>query len=450
MRLSRLASLLALVPSAAFAGSISAPAVIAGPDGGATTVNPTAIHYNPAALAPASGFHAVADLQLSAVRIDAEATRNGGIDPNTGQPYDLAKARSLVPVGIVALSWQAIPDRLTFGLGATDAFVGGGDYTAGEEGSVPPYTSHQRYHIINTKIITLTSTAAVGVTVVEGLHLGAGFQYTVDSISVLRASDPLGTEGVPASELALDVPNNPYGDDILLSGKAGGSHMGFNAGILIDKFDLLRVGVSYSHGGMFDTAGEATVDAPETWGGVVVPAEFGVEMPLPAVIRANIDSQVSEKVNLGLGIEYQLWNSCCGGEDGLGLSVSPEIYSPRRAWNSMNLAHLGGFQASDKTWIGWRVGYNQYAIPDYAVSPTNLDFANVGAMIAGRYRVAGPLALQLSYTKFFLITRTVTGTAWNLGDGNERFSPEYPFITSGDGVYSGNVDIFGVRVALDF
>lgn len=464
----RLATLLLwFAPIPALAGSISAPGVIAGPDSGAATVNPAAVHYNPAALAPATGFRALADVQLASVRIEATATRNGGIDPNTGEPYNLAQARALVPVGIVAASWQAIPDRLTFGLGITDAFVGGGDYTHGETDPTPPYTSHQRYHIVDTAIITATATAAVGVTTIEGLHLGAGFQYTLDSISVLRASDPLGTEGIPASQLGQEVPDDPYSDDIILDGKASGAHPGFNAGLLFDRFDLFRVGVSYASGGKYQTTGEATVDAPETWGGVVVPAKFGVSMPLPAVLRANIDSQITEAVNLGLGWEYQLWNVCCGGpegdiklditneqgeplgpNDGLGLTISDEIYSPRRLWNSSNFIFLGGAQLSDKLWLGWRTNYNQYAVPDYAVTPTNLDFANVGGMVAARYQVAGPLALQLAYSKFFLFSREITDSAWNLGDGNERFSPEYPFLTSGNGTYSGNVDVFGLRLAL--
>lgn len=450
----------------ALAGSISAPGVIGGVDSGAATPNPAALHYNPAAIAASDGLDVMIDTQLAIVRVDVEATRNGGIDPNTGKPYDLAMARKLVPVGIVGITYQAIEDRLTFGLGVTDSFVGGGDYTSSEN-NPPPYTSHQRYHIIDTAIITATFTAGAGVTIVDGFHVGGGAQYVMDSISIHRASDPLGTEGVPAAELAMEVPDNPYSDDIYLTGKAGGHHFGWNAGIFIDKVKEFQFGISYTSGGTFSTEGEGEVEAPPTWGGVTVPSKLGVDMKLPPVIRANVKSQVSDKVSVGAGIEYQLWNVCCGDEegdillritnengdelgpdDGLGLSVSSENYAPRRLWNAMNLSGTTGLQANDKLWAGLRVNYNQYAVPDYAVNPTNLDFANVGAMIGGRYNVGGPVHLGLAYSKFLLFTRDVE-TAWNLQDGNERFSPEYPFLTSGDGVYSGAVDIIGFQLQID-
>jgi hypothetical protein len=139
-----------------------------------------------------------------------------------------------------------------------------------------------------------------------------------------------------------------------------------------------------------------------------------------------------------------------GQEDGLGLDISPTIYSPRRLWNASNFAAWTGIQAADPVWLGLRVGYNQFAVPSYAINSANLDFSNVGVMAGARFKVAGPLELGLSYYKFILFTRTVTDSAWNLGDGNERFSPAYPYTASGDGVYSGAVDGVNFRVGLDF
>ncbi len=36
------------------------------------------------------------------------------------------------------------------------------------------------------------------------------------------------------------------------------------------------------------------------------------------------------------------------------------------------------------------------------------------------------------------------------GPRNARFSPSFPYTTSGNGVYSGSVNAVGLRVAADF
>ena len=105
-------------------------------------------------------------------------------------------------------------------------------------------------------------------------------------------------------------------------------------------------------------------------------------------------------------------------------------------------------------WLGGRVGYNQNAVPDYAVSATNLDFENAGFMVSGRYRFATKkdrgLTLGVAYSKFFLTERKVSGTVWGSDAPDERFAPtEPPFNVSGDGHYRGDVDIVGIRVGWD-
>ena len=49
---------------------------------------------------------------------------------------------------------------------------------------------------------------------------------------------------------------------------------------------------------------------------------------------------------------------------------------------------MRGVQFNEDLWAGWRLMYNQNAVPDYAVSPSNLDFENVGFSLGGRYTIA--------------------------------------------------------------
>ncbi len=457
----------------ALAGSISTAGVMGGPDSGAATSNPAAVVYNPAAMAGSDGVDFMFDLQATAVRIEATTTRNGGIDPNTGEKWKPATANVVVPNGIIGLTWKAIPDRLALGIAANDPFVGGGDYSSTETGTVPPYTGHQRYHIIETKIITAAVTPALALTTVKGVHLGGGVSWVKDIISVMQASDPYGTEGIRVEELDSAAPTNPYVLDTYLSGDATGSHWGWNAGLFIDRWERFQLGLSYAGASQFHAEGDGNVDVAEDLnfveGRLDVPAKVTVDLPLPAIARGYVNVVINDKLNVGAGVEWQLWNECCGGpdgdiaigltntsgeaigsDDGVAITIAAEQYSPRRLWNAMAFHMPVGFQANDRVWVGGRVLYNQYAVPSYAVSPSNLDFENVGVVLGGRYRIGDALHLGLNYSKFFLFTREVTDSAWNLQDGNERFSPETPYKASTNGTYSGKADSLGLRIGLDF
>lgn len=460
-----------LLSAPALAGSIQAPGVIGGPDSGPTSGNPAAVLYNPAALAISDGTQSMLDIQLASIRIDATSWRNGGFDPNTGEAYTTAKARVKAPVTFLGLSHELMEDKLTMGLGLTTPFIGGGDYTAGES-DPPPYTSHQRYFGINTKVITAQVIPAVSYTPVAdwGLHIGAGMTYTLDIMEVTKASNT-GTEGVGTE---------PYSTDAILKGEAQGSHMGWNVGLLYDKYRMAQLGVSYTSGGTFHAEGDASVKFPGflVTGGEPkdVKGSLEVDLNLPAIIRAGMNSQVTDALNIGVAWDHYRWHDCCGGRDGdiaiklqdksgnaigdgdddVQINVAKEQYSPRRLLDANNIALFSGYQMSDEVWLGGRVGYNQNAVPDYAVGATNLDFENAGFTLGAKYRMAlnsdksKGLTVGLAYSKFFLVTRTVSGTAWGADVPDERFSPaEPPINVSGDGVYEGKVDIFGFRLAYD-
>jgi long-subunit fatty acid transport protein len=460
--------LLALtLPLPALGGSISASGVIAGPDSGAATANPAAVHYNPAALGGTEGIEILTDTQVSTIRIDATTTRNDGIDPNTSEEYGVAMARVKVPVALWGVSWKVLPDRLALGFGLTDAFVGGGDYSAGETGSYPQFESHQRYAGVTTKVITAHLNTSAALTLVEGVHIGASFKYIYDSFSAQQSSDPLGTEG-----LGVD---GPYSADTLLEVDATGSHFGWAAGFYLDRWKWAKLGVSYTDNGTFFVEGTGKVTAPEMIGGGTPDAIIDMEMALPPVIHAALVSEINDQLTVGLSLEYQMWNLCCGtqsgdivigvtsedgdplgadAEDGLVLEISDTIYSPRRLWNSANLGINTGYWLSDRYWVGGRVGYNQNAVPDYAVSATNLDFENFGIQLAGRTILKDKFTLGLSYSKFFLTERVITNSAWDVRDTedshyvDDRFSPKNPYKASGNGTYGGAVDIVGLRLGM--
>ena len=463
------ALLLAFSP-AAQAASIAAPAVMAGPDGGAATPGVAAVYWNPAALGATEGFSLLLDAQAAIIDITATATRNGGTDPNTGEDFAPLNANVIVPVGLLGASWKVIPDRLAFGLAVYDPFVGGGKYL--EDDGSPDYEAHGRYHGISVELLTIAITPAVAVTVVDGLYVGAGGSYVIDHVKALQAADPLGTEGIAPEQLGQTPPEDPYAYDVYLDAEATGGHFAWNAGVFFDKIPQAQIGLSYSSGATFHATGDAKVEVPAalstTSEAATLPGNVEFTIKLPPIARLYLNSQLSEWLMIGAGVDYEMWNVCCGtaegdvhiqvtngdGEaigpaDGVTIEIAKDQYNPSRVWNAASVSLYDGYQATDALWLGARAGYNQYATPDFSVNPVNLDFENVGVQAAARYRLGGALTLGLSYSHFFLFTREVTDSAWNLQDGNERFSPALPYKTSANGTYSGTADTIGLRVGVD-
>jgi len=462
------------ISSSALAGSIQAPGVIAGPDSGPTTPNPAAAYYNPGALGAADGLQTMFDVQVASVRVDIDAWRNGGVDPNTGTAYNTATARVVAPIMFLGASYEILDDRLTAGLALTMPFVGGGDYTSGEKAGAPPYTSHQRYFGVNTKVITGQVIPALSFTPVQdwGLHIGAGMTYTLDMFQITKTSH-FKDEGYGE----LQGEPQPYSGDPILNGSAKGSHLGWTAGLFWNKYEKAQLGVSYTSGGTFNGKGEGSVDFPvslnDTGDRYVEKANLEIKLKLPEIWRMSVNSQITEKLNVGVTLDHYRWHACCGDQSGdiavtitdkkgkaigagedsrASTEISKNIFSPRRLWDATNYTLFGGYQFNHNIWLGGRVGYNQNAVPEYAVSPTNLDFENAGFQLGTRYTFGEPndpsaWTLGLSYSKFFLFERKIANSAWQ-GDGpDERFSPtDPPLNVSADGHYQAKVDIVGLRV----
>ncbi len=473
-------ALFALI-SPSFASPIAAPGTIGAPDSGPATPDPAAVHYNPAAMGGSKGVDGMFDLQLSQIEVTHTSTRHDGIDPNTGEKYEPSQAKVLVPVGLVGVTWKPFKWG-AIGFAATDSFVGGGDYSGQEaawqkehdDGDEPKYRASTRYAGIKTQIITVALMPAIAITPIEGFHAGGGFSYVLDKVSLTKASDPLGSEGKGFG----DGEENAYVNDVILSAEGSGAHTAWNAGIFVDRWKLFQVGASYSSAGVIDVAGDANVHAPdfiaEGSGPVDIKGKFAFSMPLAPVIRVGAASQINDKLKVGATVEYYMWKDCCGGsdgdakigltskdgdpigaEDGLALEVDDTIYAPRRLWNSLVIGANGGYWVTEGLWVGGRLGYKQYAVPDYAVSATNIDFDAYGVCVSARYRFAKKYTVGLAYTKNFLTTRTIKHSGWDVRDPedsdyvDERFTTVAPYTASGNGTYAANNNVFGLRLGVD-
>ncbi len=455
----------------AHAGSITAPGIIGGLN--TESSSPANAFFNPGALGASDGIDVLADVQFVHIHMEATTTRNKGIDPNTDSPYSPAVIDTWVPVFLIGASatLPVLDDRITLGFAATDPFVGGGDYLDDDQ-TGPPYAGHQRYSGIETEIVSLALSPAIGVRLFDGVHIGGGATHHLNSFSILQATDPFGFEGTG---------DTPYQNDIILEGDASGGHWVWSAGVFVDKLDLLQVGLSYTSGGVFEAEGDAELTFPKVLvdgdNKKTIPADMQFSMPLPAIWRVTLASEINEKLRLGMSAELQMWGACCkepegdvtvtllskDGDiidegDGLGPDVDVDRVRrvPRRLRNSVSALANAGYWITDDLFLVGGVAWDRPAVPDFAVSPTNLDFNTWGGMLAVRYRLVKPLILGVSYGKFFPAKRTIDHGAWGVEDPDDpdyvdnRFSPEKPYRPSTNGEYRASVDAIGVRMELAF
>jgi long-subunit fatty acid transport protein len=398
--------------------------------------------------------------------VDVTTTRNDGIDPNTGEPYEAARIDATIPVFVVGATWrpQIGGERLVVGLAAADFYVGGGDYL-GEDNSGGPYTGHQRYSGIQTRLSSVSLGAAASYAIWDRVFLGAGMARASDSISLLQASDPFGKEGV--------VGEASYAADVLLEGEAKGSHWTWNAGIFTNRNAKAQGGLSYTSPGTWQVEGQGTLEFPEVLGDTTVPTNLSLEMPLPAVWRGSFASQVSPAVRLSLGVEYQAWGRCCSDasgdttviltstdgdaideQDGVITEITPEKHVPRRLEDSISASIAARYQVRDTLHMVIGGAYDGNAVPDYAVSPTNLDFTSLGGHLGMGVQVTETVNVGASYARFFPFSRTITDSAWGVRDTDDpdyvddRFSSVGPFRASSNGSYAAQQQAFGLRLSM--
>jgi len=304
--------------------------------------------------------------------------------------------------------------------------------------------------------------------VIDGLSVGGGVTRYLDSIELLQASDPFGFEGKG---------DEPYSNDIILDAEGAGGHWGWTAGVFFNRIPEAQVGISYASAGVFQATGDSSLTFPDLLaqgeGRKTFNGTFDFELPLPAVWRLAIHSQLNERLRLGLSGEIQQWGGCCGEKDGDakvtltakdgslidesdGLETDIDVdrvrRSPRRLENSVSAMASASWWATERFFVAGGLGYDGSAVPDFALGPTNLDFTSVGGLVALRYQVAKPILLGISYAKFFPTKRVIKNAAWGVTDPDDpdhvddRFGPDLPYRHKTNGTYQATMDALGIRV----
>lgn len=429
-----------------------------GPTSGVATPEAIGALFNPALL---GGIKTEAYLEGSLLfqRLQTTSFRHEGFDPNTELAYAPSQTQSTRPssrAGLVGTN-----GKLGWGFFLNTPINKVADFSEGEEQT--PYTSHQRYAVIEALIQSIELSPAIGLQLRDWIQIGFSASLSFDRFTLKNNWDTMGLEGLgPNAGEAGKL--YPYTADSIFEYAGQGHHWGATAGIYSVFAPWISGGVAWTYNGKAKTSGTGTLVLPELIGREEVPFFGTSSLPLASVLRAGVLLRPHARVEVAIGYRLETWKACCstrqqdavlemtdengdalGPENGVSVSLSKENYLPQRLKNAPGFS-VGGLWSSAHQGLrlGAQASWEAAAVPDFAVNALSVDFENFGLGAFVGLRSHGfSLGLRADVRK--MIAREIHDSAWDvrlvaLTDDrtfyvDERFSPSFPYTASGNGSY---------------
>jgi long-chain fatty acid transport protein len=396
-----------------------ASARFGGEHGNVLSINPTALYFNPGAMAFVDAqLTAYADLSIALRRATYEHERSlaatdlpeppGAIGANYGKAELFNVFAGPMAGGILKLG--------DFALGA-GFFVPFGGRASWSENEA--FASNRSY-----------PQAAAGVArwfLIEGqitfIHLGLGAAYKLGPLAIGATSNLiLGSVGnvldkTPLNDNGVD-PANVLRTTVDVSGVLGS----FGLGAMLEALpEQLWFGVSYqAQPGLGEFALDGTLVRKTTTGSTK--DKVSLHQALPDVIRAGARYRVSRAFELRLFGDITRWSvlqtqclglqdkPCVVDRDGEALPNSGTVTNLRRWLNDTYGVRLGAsyFSAQDLELFGG-LGLESAAMPDATLDPSMMDGNSVATSFGGRFAVGDSWQLAVSYTHIQAFDRDNTG-----------------------------------------
>lgn len=201
---------------------------------------------------------------------------------NGGDPIDPA----VIPNIYVA--FPAVGDDLWLGFGLTMPFGIGVDYTDDWFG---------RYDSVETSLTVVNIGPVAAYRITDYLSIGGGIDIQHADAKLTNAiPDPFAPGGPSAS---TDGYGRLKGDDWA---------WGFNAGVLVQPMDAIRIGVHYRSAMDYNIEGNARVRTPATLGGSTSRFDAETDMDFPDIVTVDVAYQATPQLTLLTGGSWFGWS----------------------------------------------------------------------------------------------------------------------------------------------
>lgn len=426
----------------------------------------TALWWNPAGLAAGQGTRITIEGAPTFAVIDIDRS-----EPHGGR--DQIKLQGIVPFAGVASDLGI--EGLGLGVGFGVPFVRGGQQTP-EGGPV-------RYHLREGHIQVADIMAGGGyayrdlVAVGVGLHLlSSTWGAVVDNELMPDLHDNIGELGQESGYTDADLEDADYAATLEFHDLSDWA-VSFSTGLQVRPTETLALSLAYIHGFHVDHGGDLSMafgcpPQSDTLG------RFGAEsfeicdtslegaalvsydmpgrvhgsiavVPTPAVVVEAMGGAVFWSVHS----DYDISITEIGSRNPSLPEETVDLVEREQQWARDNIDSFWlGIDAKgtirQRVTLGGRVLYDQSAVPSHALIANNFDTdtVTVGGLVAGR--VLDQLELGLSWSHYFLRTRTVTDSAFGMAIApDERKAERYRY-PHGNGSYGGAIDRLGISARL--
>lgn len=449
-----------VLPSVRASASGFLAARFGGEHGHPTTSNPTALYYNPAGLALATGTR----LYLSGTfayrtasydrpsdvidNIGTPGTPEDAVDANSGE----ATLANFLVSPFAAVTSDLGIENLGVGLGFYAPFGGQSEWDKndkyrGNDAYPGAVDGPQRWWSIDGTIRALYFTAGGAYRIPDlRLSLGVGVNLVKSEVNTGRARNSNGSDDMVTDTGALQE-----GRSLI---DASGWSLGLGAGVIWEPVENLFVGLSYqSQPGFGEQSLEGTL---KTALGTGPADEEDIELrqALPDVVRLGLRYRTLPWEYRLFG-EYVRWSvferqclvsagspACDLAPDGAARSDGIILNIPRDWHDSWGLRGGVSHWFSENVEVFLGAGYDGNAASDEGLDAALIDMPKVTGALGGRFALLdGVLAIQPTLTQVYYFERTI--------ENPKRFAP--PSRTpDNSGVYNQSVTTLDLAVEYTF
>ena len=367
---------------------------IGGDSAGPTTASPSAIYWNPAAIARLPGTRIYLDNNL--LWREASFTRDTTHTDPDGRRYAPVELTTMSSQPMFAATSDLGTDALTVGLGIYAPF-GSSVSWANRDGP-------QRFESIYGRLHGVYVTPAVTWTLVEGLHVSVAPSYVNLLVQSYRARDlAQAVEARTGTEIASEQPENEGRVYLDFDGHG----FAYAVGLLWEVGDLV-LGGAYNSAIDVELDGTLSVFLPRnafyqslTEGDVEVPATLRTTWP--GAVRAGAEWRAAERITFTLKLEWVRWSTY----DEVELDVEPAHVAglgdldttQTTGWRDAANIRLGGRYALSPGFVLFGgVGAENGAIPEARRTPAFFDAAKAGVGIGAMWRPTPAVEVNVGYT----------------------------------------------------
>ncbi len=372
----------------------------------AVALDGSAMFYNPAGLSQLSGTQFV----LGTTLISPSATFRG-VTPDIDE-YQMESAL-FTPINIYIT--HQLSDKWALGIGVNNQYGLG---TTWDENWIG------RYLAIDTEVQTFYFSGGASYKFSEEFSLGVTASYVHGSVSILKKN-----------------PLSPFEGDakIDLSGTAGS--FAYSVGLLYKPSETLSLGLDFRSGTNLTFTGDAAVDAPAQFEGLIPFGSVEAPLSLPYNATIGIGLQTNEKLTLSADFQYIGWSSYDKMEitfidyleDG-----KPYVSTSIRDYKDSWIARLGAeYSLSQAFDLRGGILYDRNPVKDEWVEPSLPDADRWGLNIGFGYKFTPNLVLDFAYMFLRFDERTIENSQVDYTGGAAGFN----------GVYNSSAHLLGINLS---